>query len=520
MNFLASRGREKYNSDEMAETVPDQYADTFKKLGLDYQKFTPRERECISRNISKKIREGMPRDQAVAVAINICAPEKSRAASLESYQQKLPGGDYVAKQNEDGTWNIFDVPIFAEHTVPRTKERKKITAEWLQAAVDRAQKRLREDRYLAPLHVHHHGLTMFGTSRAPERAGFVLPKAVRKMKYEGREVNVLFADLLRIPGNVYERIRNGELPYRSVEIADINEPEISSLALLENEVPFFRFPLLTVKQVGPSKAEKFGQDAVPAFAYRAAEPGAAVLFKFDGGKLMKYEDSVETEEEKKKKREQKDEGKKSEQMQENPGEEVTLKAIAELLKKIAEKLGVLGSPDEAGKEEEAEGVPAEVKAASPAGEAYSKTFAELQARIGVLEARMKAAEKERKIAGMVQAAVRELASYNLSDDAENDLTALARAGGEEAIRAYVSAVKKYGVKDVPREFLAEFGAATEAEPEEVLKYSAQGPEKLELARKFSRMYDQVKHVVTVPRDVYIATEMERVEKEKLNGNRR
>lgn len=41
--------------------------------------FTPEERECISRNISKKVREGWDRDQAVAASIAICAPRKARS---------------------------------------------------------------------------------------------------------------------------------------------------------------------------------------------------------------------------------------------------------------------------------------------------------------------------------------------------------------------------------------------------------------------------------------------------------
>lgn len=42
------------------------------------QKFTPEQQACISRNIPKKLEEGMSRDQAIAASISICAPDVER----------------------------------------------------------------------------------------------------------------------------------------------------------------------------------------------------------------------------------------------------------------------------------------------------------------------------------------------------------------------------------------------------------------------------------------------------------
>jgi hypothetical protein len=68
----------------------------------------------------------------------------------------------------------------------------------------------------------------------------------QKLRVSGSTGRVtLIADLV-VNASTYERIANGELPFRSVEINDPKIPKISGLALLGGFVPFSRLPLLTV----------------------------------------------------------------------------------------------------------------------------------------------------------------------------------------------------------------------------------------------------------------------------------
>ena len=153
------------------------------------------ENDCVSRKIKTLLAEGKSRKQAVAIAISMCegesaksyetAKEKQRSKFINpdgsfkkgfdgcvDYQMKtqgldresaeklcayigrkagkikkqaeaeyadkpsLPGGEYEAVQNPDGSWNINDVPIFAEHTV-RMGDGKNIEIgkEWMEEAL-------------------------------------------------------------------------------------------------------------------------------------------------------------------------------------------------------------------------------------------------------------------------------------------------------------------------------------------------------------------------------------------------
>ena len=191
-------------------------------------------------------------------------PKPEMAAALKD--QKFTG-----EKNKDGTFNIRNVPIFADHKVPGTKQH--VGSKWLNAAVKKNQQRFAEDGFKAPLHIQHHG-----KGSKPEPAGFFMPTGVKAARFEGKDRDVIFADLLEIPKDKFEQIRKGLLPFRSVEILDLDSPEISSLALLDTEVPFFRFKPLKVNTV--KKANRLVASAQPAIAYRLSRTGRALLFNF------------------------------------------------------------------------------------------------------------------------------------------------------------------------------------------------------------------------------------------------
>lgn len=153
---------------------------------------------------------------------------------------------YRAEQQKDGTWTIFDVPVFAEAVDTRGPKPLKFDAGWLSRALMIAQQREREG-YLPPLHVRHHD----GQADVAAAGHFRLTR-VAPMAYEGQQRMALYADLVGVPDEVYQQVRAGRLPYRSVEIHK-GLREIDSLALLDHEVPFFRFELLRIADEGANK---------------------------------------------------------------------------------------------------------------------------------------------------------------------------------------------------------------------------------------------------------------------------
>ncbi len=199
----------------------------------------------------------------------------------------IPGGNFTAVQTDSGSWNIQHVPIFAGHIVPGTEgteSERFIGRKWMEAAVARAQFLREKNDYLAPLHIKHHG-----TGETPKPAGFILPVSVEPMNFHGETQDVMFADLVEIPDSVYQDIKANRLPFRSVEIFDLDKPEIGSLALLDTEVPFFQFPLLTIGKEKRAKKTKRGnvgykvriRDAAPVLAYSRNGNRHRFLTSFD-----------------------------------------------------------------------------------------------------------------------------------------------------------------------------------------------------------------------------------------------
>jgi len=142
-----------------------------------------------------------------------------------------------------------DLPIFQEcsRLNPHTGELDVFDEAWLHAAAARAAA-----GYLAPVHLGHHG----DTDGEPPFAGFL--QALHVDPARPGHPAVLRATVTAIPADIYARIRDRQLPYRSVEIHSVADPEISSLALLESTVPYFKFPITRVADEADGVA---GQEA-------------------------------------------------------------------------------------------------------------------------------------------------------------------------------------------------------------------------------------------------------------------
>lgn len=191
------------------------------------------------------------------------------------------GGCYTAVNNGDGTYDILDVPIFAE-VPPGTKRNKgHIGQAWQEAALLKSRQRESEG-HLPPVHIYHSD----EQAVKPIYAGKLRLKAVKQHPYEGEHRWTTFADIVGMPGEVFSRVEKGFLPYRSVEIHNWDNTEIDSLALMDTDVPFFRMPMLTIGKVLQKDSEMFMAGKQRAHACRVAKGSSAmaVLFRFDDEK--------------------------------------------------------------------------------------------------------------------------------------------------------------------------------------------------------------------------------------------
>jgi hypothetical protein len=153
---------------------------------------------------------------------------------------------YRTTRNGQGHLVVHDVPIFVECE----RGDAEFTAKWVADAVLAAQQAEAEG-YMPPLHIRHHG------EDAPaEPAGFFRVTRAADITFQGSRKTAVYADLVVTRAWVEDDILAMRLPYRSVEIFDINVPAISSLALLDHEPPFLQLPMLQAEAPpgNPSRA--------------------------------------------------------------------------------------------------------------------------------------------------------------------------------------------------------------------------------------------------------------------------
>jgi hypothetical protein len=151
---------------------------------------------------------------------------------------------YRATRSSDGTLTIHDVPIF----VTCKRGEKDFDTDWIHAAVDKAKQSEREG-YMPPLHIRHHEPETAATN-AVRAAGYFHITGTQTITFKGRQRLAVMADLIITDPKVQEEVLAKRLPYRSVEIFDVNEPAIDGLALLDHEAPFLELPMLMVSEVG------------------------------------------------------------------------------------------------------------------------------------------------------------------------------------------------------------------------------------------------------------------------------
>lgn len=469
--------------------------------------------------------------------------------TTRTYQ--IDGGSYTAVQNADGTWNLLDVPICGEIPKGAKENAQAIGKAWLEGAVAKFKER-QDEKYWPPLHIDHHQI-----AANVRRAGTYCLRRVGQMTYEGKPTWVAFGDLARIPDHIFNMIERGDLPYLSVELGSWDDGEFASIALMEHDAPFFRFPNLSIgdKVFHPTAmAEKY-ESVGPVKGFAATEKGALVLCKFGGGIKLAAEGGKEGEE---------GEGKekpppKDDEGAEEPaagGEEASgtgaqmlamLNQVSATLQQMNKTLMILAKAQSgvggAGFEEDdkkggdmapVDQRDSEKDKAEKEKAAKAKASVDVNVELGALSGKVAALlekdaarERKDKLALMVQKAEGELAGWHIGASVKADLLLMAEKG-EDAINAFVKSYKTNVPKEPPatfEEFERRGGTQLSADPEAekiLLKYQNRGPEALEAARRFSALYDQAvaRRMTDAGREAFIEAQMRAPERSRVLVNGR
>lgn len=404
---------------------------------------------------------------------------------------------------------MFDVPVFAELPVGARKNLKvAIDAKWMLAAVERDKMR-RSEGYRAPVHIGHHE-----PGASPTRAGHFRLVRVGKTTYEGREVDAVFADLENVTPDAFASIQRGELPYRSVEILNAEDTEISSLALLSAEVPHFRFPCLAVSlrwnEAEVSSVAASAESLAPVlFRFEPKEPGmkdedkkdappakeeatpavaaeAAPEKPAEGDTPAEKEDAAASEES-----EVAVEGVMS-PVEMSAAVKATMEGVRRLLALLSPNDGTMQNPPGSLEPDDVKAAPIATSAEAPAPVvlAAEKTdqsldLAALKGEIAALKANADKRERDEATAKLAAGAREALRSFNLSAEMDADIVAFAALGADHLTR-YVESIKRVAVEDGPRN-LAELEAITSTkDSDEVTAFRSQGPDALKFAREIAR----------------------------------
>lgn len=401
----------------------------------------------------------------------------------------LAGETYKSVRNSDGTHDIFDVPVFAFVPEGTKGAPEDIGEQWMQGAIKEARRREKEDGWKPPLHTRHHGASETAF------AGTFRVTRVRTKRYDGKSQPVLFADLLNIPADIFKEIMAGMWAARSVEIIDYEAGVINTLALLDTEEPFFRFPNLsneTIESFSLRSFERSGAGYTAIFSckeatdveytlravegkpvlYAGTEPVDAVKLVIGDGFAALFEGDDD------KKDDMKDlKAQLTKLRAENADLKAKLHAYENDDEDKKDKLNVDDKPDS----EPAN--PSKAKAKAAADTAGAAQFAAMAGEVSALKDRLDKNDKVQQVKGIAAQCKADLEAkgFHISPDREKDIANFA-ARGAEALADWQASFERNSIPDPIDPDRMTATQMTAADAPEVAAYSTHGPDALEEAR--------------------------------------
>jgi len=392
---------------------------------------------------------------------------------VETHFSRLPNAPFQARQNEDGTWDIMDVPVFSIVPEGVKGAPRDITEDDLRTSIEVHRRKHADDQFLARTNAGHNS-----PFQKAEPAGFFLPKSVKSIRFDGSDRPVLFVDLISVPQCVVDRIDAHELPYRSVEVREWEPLQFGALALLDTHDPFFQLPMMTsldrTETVSTSvDVTHFRDEQVPAVAAFVSQSGSRFLFRF--GDDMPEDEKKNDE---------------TEAKLEDGGDlksaisaiEAKMKEFAPLLELLPKLQEMLAGP-EGEAEEQTEEPPVEFEDEEKDDEkpAFDAATA---ARISALEDKQAARDRADTVKENFSATVSKLEGdgYHLTDASRARIKQAAEQG-EKTLALFEASYREVAPTDPPFSLEGDFRSTETAWPAEVMAYQPQGPEMFEAAKR-------------------------------------
>jgi len=422
---------------------------------------------------------------------------------------------FKATRNDDGSMTIHAVPIF----VRCKRGEHDFNEAWIDKAVA-ASKLAEAEGYLPPLHIRHHAP---GADDAVRAVGVFRLLGKSPIVFKGKTRPGILADLIVTCPGAQQEVMEKRLPYRSVEIFNVDNPRIDGLALLDHEAPFLELPMLVVNQVSGGAQTAAEAVGVAGATFKAGwqmdagvnDQGVVACFTrgrtahllMESNMADKTPEQIAAEEAKRVALADGGEGdkpggdkpKKDEDMEGGEGGGIDAKGCAKAIASGAISLAdfqlikdAMETAEAASGEGEGEETPANVAPAATPGEAMSKqyspeAFAKLQGENEANAAAIVKMQADTARTGEVDAALVKLDGKPLGADLKERLTAFHAEHGAKAFLSYVDGLASATptTPDITRGADA-FGGSANDIPEAAMKYEAKGADAVEKAAKFAR----------------------------------
>lgn len=431
-------------------------------------------------------------------------------------------GGYRANRNADGSLTIFQVPIFVECS----RGTVDFDQTWITSAVSKARQAETEG-YLPPLHVRHHG----DNADNVQAAGYFRITGTGPITFKGNRRIAIFADLIVTDPSVQIDVLAKRLPYRSVEIFDVEKPAIDSLALLDHEAPYLELPMLMITDIQDTGTRTFpGQIAFASATIRnpwdtktattTTDSPMVACFRRGRSAHLFYTDTY------KEKTMADTKAPKEEPVTKMADAMIDIAAVVKAIEDgtiaVADMDAILAAIS---KQRSAAAPAAEVEApeAAPAAapgamaEAMAKgqmdvEMARLRGELDAQKARLNERDALDRRRDDVGIAMKRLAGRPLGSDLEARLIKFHRDHGPNAFAAYVdSMAQTFGALSSDDQSIAAFADQTKDLPKTSMRYQALGAQALEKAAHFSREYKDLhaRGHVRMSEERYIELNMDR-----------
>jgi len=433
---------------------------------------------------------------------------------------------YRATRTDDAL-TVHRVPIFC------ACERGEVQFDdvWIASAVSKAKQNEREG-YYPPLHIRHHEASTEANDSV-RAAGYFCILGAEPITFKGARRTAILADLVITDPVTQKEVLAKRLPYRSVEIFDVDDPAIDGLALLDHEAPFLELPMLMVSEVDERAATTKLGGAVADATFRRPwsmdartndEPvlacfrkGAAAHLLFREGTMAEdktTDELIATEtadatrtaqfaengdDPKDKEYKAKDDDDNGEEMQEVLDVAGVVKAIESGEISVADMDAILtaiqsqtaeSAPEE---EEPAPAVTPGVEAMRR-GNSLSARFASIAGENEALKARLDARDASDQRTSDVAAAMKRLEGRPLGADLETRMVTFHKSHGGEAFKDYVdSMAKTAGVWPDDEDGRGEtFNAQLGKVPAVAMQYQDKGTGAVDQATRYSREWETLR----------------------------